>query len=191
MPLILFFKIYNFTYKIWKNQNLRKTISIIIVDDEIKQFKEIEKAYTNWRITEEEYNNIILTSYFHICIIEIPKAIREYQKHSKDEILQWMMFLENPEAKEVVKIMEENEDIKEAKEELDKISQDDILRRKALKAELERMDYEQCMYEAKRDGIAEGKREIVKKMIEEKMPIETIMRLTELTKEEIEAILQK
>ena len=65
----------------------------------------------------------------------ITKAIREYQKHSKDEILQWMMFLENPEAKEVVKIMEENEDIKEAKEELDKISQDDILRRKALKTE--------------------------------------------------------
>ena len=40
-----------------------------------------------------------------------------------------MMFLDNPEKKEVTKIMEENEEIKEAKEELEKISQDDILRR--------------------------------------------------------------
>ena len=188
MPLILFFKIYNFTYKIWKNQNLRKTISIIIVDDEIKQFKEIEKAYTNWRITEQEYSNIILTSYFQIVIIEIPKAIREYQKHSKDEILQWMMFLENPEAKEVVKIMEENEDIKEAKEELDKISQDDILRRKALRAELERMDYEQCMYEARRDGREEGIKETAKKMKEKGIPVEEIIEITSLSKEEIDKL---
>lgn len=104
-----------------KYQNLRKTISIIIVDDEIAKFRNIAKAYTNWRITEEEYSNIILTSYFHICIIELPKAIKEYKKHSQDEVLQWMMFLENPEAKEVTKIMEENKDIKEAKEELAKL----------------------------------------------------------------------
>ena len=174
-----------------KYQNLRKTISIIIVDDEIAKFRNIAKAYTNWRITEEEYSNIILTSYFHICIIELPKAIKEYKKHSQDEVLQWMMFLENPEAKEVTKIMEENKDIKEAKEELDKISQDDILRRKALRAELERMDYEQCMYEAKRDGKLEEKRKIVKKMMEKNMPIETIMELVELSKEELDKILKE
>ena len=52
--------------------------------------------------------------------------------------------------------MEENQNIKEAKEELDKISQDDILRRMALKAKLERMDYKQQLYEARRDGKAEG-----------------------------------
>ena len=135
---------------------LRQTISIIIVDDEIKQFKEIAKAYTKWQIREEEYRNIILTSYFQICIIEIPKAIKEYEKNKNNEVLQWMKFLDNPEDMEVEKIMEENQNIKEAKEELDKISQDDILRRMALKAKLERMDYKQQLYEARRDGKAEG-----------------------------------
>ena len=43
-----------------------------------------------------------------------------------------MMFLENPEDVEATKIMEENENIKEAKEELDRISQDDILRRNGI-----------------------------------------------------------
>lgn len=125
--------------------------------------------------------------------------------------------------------MEENEDIKEAKEELDKISQDDLLRRMALKADLAQRDYEQCMYEAKRDGrelgvkegrelglklgreegkqqgIEEGRKEgreegrkegrkegekrakleTAKKMLEEELTLEQIMRITGLTKEEI------
>ena len=168
---------------------LRQTISIIIVDDEIKQFKEIPKACTKWQIREEEYRNIILTSYFQIVIIEIPKAIKEYEKNKNNEVLQWMKFLDNPEDMEVRKIMEENQDIKEAKEELDKISQDDILRRMALKAKLERMDHKQELYEAKRDGKAEGRLDGIKetalKMLQKGIDIQTIIEITGLTEEEI------
>ena len=92
--------------------------------------------------------------------------------------------------------MEENENIKEAKEELDRISQDDILRRMAFKAELERMDHAQLMYEAKRDGKAEGKIEgakekeiqIAKNLLKLNVEIETIINATGLTKEEIEKL---
>ncbi len=98
-----------------------------------------------------------MTPYLQIDTIELPKAIKEYENNKQNAMLQWIMFLENPKNKEVAKIMENNENIKEAKDELDKISQDDILRRMALKAELERMDQEQLLYEAKRDGRLEGK----------------------------------
>ena len=105
-----------------------------------------------------------------------------------------MMFLENPEDVEVTKIMEENENIKEAKEELDRISQDDILRRMAFKAELERMDHAQLMYEAKRDGKKEGAREkqieIAKKLLKAKVGMEVIIETTGLTKEEIEKLVK-
>ena len=168
-----------------KYDKLRKTISIIIVDDEMPQFKGIHKAHTKWQIREEKYKEIILTSFCELHIIELPKAIEEYKNNKQDETLQWMMFLENPEDVEVSKIMEENEDIKEAKEELDKISQEDWLRRAALKADLERRDYEQCMYEAKRDGKKEAKIETAKKMLEMNIPLKTIMEVTGLTKEEI------
>ena len=164
---------------------LKKTISIIILDDEIEDFKEITKSHTKWQIREEEYLKKILTPYLQIDIIELPKAIKEYEKDRKNEMLQWMVFLENPENEEVGKIMKKNDGIKEAKEELDKISQDDILRRMALKAELERMDQEQLMYEARRDGKAEGILEIAKKMLKEKMQIDIIEKFTGLTKEEI------
>ena len=117
--------------------------------------------------------------------IEIRKAIEEYKKNKDDEVLQWMMFFENPEDVEVKRIMENNEDIKEAKEELDEISRNDILRRMALKAEIERMDQEQRMYEARRDGKKEAKLEDAKKMLQEGINIETIIKITGLKKEEI------
>ena len=68
-------KMYSANLEIGEQYNkLRQTISIIIVDDEIKQFKEIQKACTKWQIREEEYRNEILTSYFQMVIIEVPKS---------------------------------------------------------------------------------------------------------------------
>ena len=167
-------------------QNLRKTISIIILDDKLPEFKEIAKSHTKWQLREEEYKQKILTSFCELHIIELPKAIEEYKINKKDETLQWMMFLDNPGDKEVKRIMEENEDIKEAGEELDRISQDERIRREALNSEIARMDNEQRMYEAKRDGKAEGIKETAKKMLEKKIPIETIEEITGLTRDEIE-----
>ena len=143
-----------------------------------------------------------MTSFCELHIIEVPKAIEEYKRNKKDETLQWMMFLDNPGDKEVKKIMEENEDIKEAGEELERISQDERIRREALNSEIARRDNEQRMYEAKRDGREEGlvtgrkegkiegrkeaKLEDAKKMLEKKIPIETIVEITGLTRDEIE-----
>ena len=143
------------------------------------------------------YTKKVLTPYLDISLIELRKAIKEYETNKQNEMLKWMLFLNNPETEEVQKIMEENQDIKEAKEELDRISQDDILQRMALKAELERMDYEQRMYEATKDRRAEGKAEgekigekrakleTARKLLQKEIPIEIIIETTGLTKEEI------
>ena len=188
--LLYWAKMYSANLKVGEQySNLRRTISIIIVDGELPEFRGIKKAQTNWQIREEEYKNIILTSYFEICIIELPKAIREYKTNKENGALQWMMFLENPEDVEVTKIMEENENIKEAKEELDRISQDDRLRRIAFKAELERMDHEQLMYEAKRDGKKEEKIQIAKNMLQRGFSKQEIMDITGLTRKEIEELI--
>ena len=172
-------------------ENLRKTISIIIVDENIEQLREIEKACTKWRITEEKYQNKILTDYFQLVIIELPKAIKEYEVNKKDEMLQWMMFLDNPEDVEVAKIMKENKDIKEAKEELDKISQDDLVRRRILRAELERMDMEQIKEDAFEDGEKKKAIEIARRMIQEKMPIDIIVKITQLSEKEVKELMKK
>ena len=120
--------------------DLRKTISIIILDDTFKLTKNLEKPQTTWKIRENEELHLILTDYFEIIIIELPKVVKAYHKTPNDEVLQWMLFLDNPEKEEVSRIMEENKDIKEAKEELDRISQDDLLRRRVLNRTLEIAD---------------------------------------------------
>ena len=97
-----------------------------------------------------------MTDYLEIIIIELPKVIKAYQQTPNDELLQWMLFIDNPEKEEVAHIMEKNEDIKEAKKELDRISQDDILRRRALNRTLEIADRLQFQEEAEAKGLKKG-----------------------------------
>ena len=53
-----------------------------------------------------------MTDYFEIIIIEIPKVVKAYKKTPNDEVLQWMLFLDNPEKEEVARIMEENKEFR-------------------------------------------------------------------------------
>ena len=174
--------------------DLRKTISIIILDDNFKLSKNLEKPQTTWKIRESENTHLILTDYFEIIIIEIPKVLKAYHKNPNDEVLQWMLFLDNPEKEEVTRIMEENKDIKEAKEELDRISQDDILRRKALNRTLEIADRLQLKKEAE-EALEKGKKEktneIVKRMKDADLSIEQIAQIVELKVDEVKAILNE
>ena len=137
-----------------------------------------------------------MTDYFEIIIIEIPKVVKAYKKTPNDEVLQWMLFLDNPEKEEVARIMEENNDIKEAKEELERISQDDILRRKALNRTLEIADKLQLKKEAKEArekgeqiGIEKEKKVVIKKLHELNISIEQIAKVVELKEEEVKEIL--
>ena len=74
--------------------------------------------------------------------------------------------------------MEENKDIKEAKEELERISQDDILRRKALNRTLEiadklqlKKEAEEALEKGKNIGLKEKTNEVVIKLKEMNLPI--------------------
>ena len=54
--LLYWAKMYSANLKVGDEYSkLRRTISIIIVDGELPEFKEIKKAQTNWQIREEEY----------------------------------------------------------------------------------------------------------------------------------------
>ena len=88
--------------------------------------------------------------------------------------------------------MEENKDIKEAKEELERISQDDILRRKALNRTLEIADQLQMkedLEEAKKEVVNE-KKKVIKNLHKLNIPIEQIAQAVELTEKEVEEILK-
>ena len=190
-------KMYTANLKIGdKYSELRKTISIIILDDDFKLTKNLENPQTTWKIRESEARHLVLTDYLEIIIIEIPKVVKAYHKTPDDAVLQWMLFLDNPEKEEVARIMEENKDIKEAKEELERISQDDILRRKALNRTLEiadRLQMKEDLEEAKKETkkeVENEKKKVIKNLHKLNIPIEQIAQAVELTEKEVEEILK-
>ncbi len=69
-----------------------------------------------------------MTDRLELIIIEIPKARKMYAK-IQNPICQWMMFLDNPNQKEVASIMEENKAIKKAIGELEQVSGNEKIRR--------------------------------------------------------------
>ena len=66
---------------------------------------------------------LILTDKFELDIIELLKI--KGRENEKDQLLDWLIFLENPESERVTRKMEENENLKEAVEKLDRISEDE------------------------------------------------------------------
>ena len=81
--------------------------------------------------------------------------------------------------------MEENEELKEAVEKLQGMSEDDYMQRIADLREKAILDYNSGMDTALRKGIKKGKLETAKKMLEKGMDIDTIVEVTGLSKDEI------
>ena len=127
---ILFYwsKLYYSQLKEGENYNkLNKTIVILIADFELDRIKELEKYHTEWEIREKEYSKKVLTEALEIHIIELEKLTKQLKENKidkKDRTMLWSLFIKNPErmGKEE---MSENEDIKKAKEELEKIQADE------------------------------------------------------------------
>ena len=173
---------------------LYKTIAILIADFELNNLREIEKFHTKWEIREEEYSKIILTEVLEIHIIMLPKLIKQLNKNSiskKDKAVLWSLFMQNPKGLGE-KIMSENEDIKKANEELEKISADKHeqylvhLRQKHI---MDTKAVEEYGYlRGKEEGEKEKLIEMVKAMIEKGLTIEMIADISKLSVEEIEKL---
>jgi len=172
-----------------KYKEINKTISIVIVDHEIEVLKGIEDLNVRWQMRDNKTGKRLLTDKFELVIIELPKAKRIYEKKNEDEISQWMMFLDNPNSKEVAEIMDKNKDIKEAAEKLEQVSGDYELRRiaelkeKYIRDEQAARDY--AIKQGLQEGIQQGVKQTAKKMLELNVAIDTIMQVTNLSKEEI------
>ena len=170
-------------------ENLEKTILILIADFEIEGIKEIE-YHSSWKLIEEKGRKEILTNKLEIHIIELPKIQRE--KGKEDKLLDWLYFLENPNSERVEVVVKENKEIKEAKEKLVGLSEDERMQRIADLREKAILDEKAIYAKGIEDGIEEGEKnkqiEIAKKMLEENIPLEIIAKVTGLTKEQINQI---
>ena len=169
---------------------LEKTIVILIADFNIKGLEEVE-YHSTWKIIEtNSVKKLILTDKFELDIIELLKI--KGRENEKDQLLDWLVFLENPESERVARKMEENKNLKEAVEKLDRISEDEKMQRIIELREKAIRDEHAIYAKGLDDGVEKGAREkqieIAKSMLKENMDIEIIIKITGLTKEEIEKL---
>ena len=136
-----------------------------------------------------------MTDDLEFYIIELEKV----KKVKENTILKsWLEFIKNP---KVVSNME-NDEIKKAREELEKISQNEHerylaeLRQKYIMDQkaIQDFGYDKGLADGKIEGKIAGKiegrieekQEIAKRMKDEKIDVSIIVKMTELSKEEIE-----
>ena len=164
---------------------LKRTIIILIADFEIKGIEQAKKYFTEWEIREKDYSELILTEF-----LENPEVINMSEKdieNEKDESLKTT-----------------KKAIKQAKDTLEQISKDKHeqelarLRKKYIMDQNAIQEYGYCrgieegVEIGKHDGIKIGKyesmKETAKKMLAKKMPVDVIIEITGLSREEIEKL---
>ena len=178
----------------------QRVILIAIVDYEVDITKEIEEFETQWKLRETKNPQLVLTDKEEIVILELDKVRKAYEKNKDNKKAQWMLFLDDPNTKEVEEIMKKNKDIEEAVVTVHEMSEDEKLRRLAFLREKAIMDekairragYKRGLEAGMKDGMAEGKKNekltIAKNLKEIGIKIEDIVKATNLTKEEIEKL---
>ena len=138
---------------------------------------------------KRDYENIVLTNKLEIHYIQLPK-FKEKCKRISSELEEWLTFIQNDNVEEIRMI--ENKYVQKAEDEFEYLTGDEAEKRLAELREKAIRDEAAALKGATQKGIEQGKEqeklEVAKKMLAKGIDINTIIEVTELTKEEIEKI---
>ena len=189
----------------------KKTICILIANFELNNLQDIKKYISRWNLREEEFTKKVLTNMIDIYIIELPKVEKYGEIKGYKNLNLWVKFINNPEVFEMKEEYKEDKDLKEtvdaiieARKNLEKLSENEhacyladlrekyILDQNSLLETGYSEGLEAGLEQGKKEGIEQGKaeqqKEIAKKMLDKNIPIDTIVEVTGLSKEEIEKL---
>lgn len=100
--------------------DLKKTISILILNFEPIRLEELKRFHSEWKILETRCSNVVLTDYLEVHIISLEKLeqmlYEEIIIKENSKLINWSKFLLNPDSLDK-NILEENREIAMAKEE--------------------------------------------------------------------------
>ena len=176
---------------------LKRTICINILNF---KYLKTRKFHSGYRL-KEIYSNEELTDVAEIHFIEIPKL--EEGTDEKDMLVAWIEFLKNPESEKVRSLEMSIDEIREAKDELIRMSNDDTqrelyeMRAKTLKDKISALNEAERkgIKKGRQEGIKEGEKskaiEIAKSLINKGLDKETISKSTGLDLNEIEKLMSK
>ena len=166
---------------------LKRTICINILNF---KYLKTRKFHSGYRL-KEIHTNEELSDIEEIHFIEIPKL--EDGSDEKDMLVAWIEFLKNPESEKVRSLEMSVDEIREAKDELIKMSNDDTQRELYEMRAKTLRDKISALNEAERKGIKKGEKnkaiEIAKSLINLGLDKESIAKSTGLDLCEVEKLM--
>lgn len=163
-----------------KYKDIKQVIMINILDYEMLGFDEYISKTAIVLDKHREYEVLKGIKWY---FIELPK-FRKQNPNMNEKVNQWLALIDNYDKGLIKLAQEKNKKIKSAIDELGVLTGDEEVQRLAELREKWEMDRISALDYAKE----KVKEEIAKEMIKENMDIETICKITKLTKEEIEKI---
>ena len=176
-----------------KNYNdIKNVIMINILNYELTGFEEYISETVVVLDKHREYEIIKGMKWY---FIELPK-FRKAHPNMDEKLNQWLAFIDDNDWGKIKMAEKKNKTLEKARKEMTYLTGDEEIRRLAELREKWEMDWNSSMDYSKKEGIKEGvtegrkkeRLENAKKMKEEKIPTETIMKITGLTKEEVEKL---
>ena len=164
---------------------LNKTIIVLILDYNLEKLSKIEHFMTNCQIREKNHPKTVLTDALELYIIELPKFDTTNLDNNQKLLNSWIKFIKNPE--EVIDMP--NSKIKKAQQVLEEISQDGRERYLADLRQKYIMDQTSLENYGYRKGMKAGIEQIIKRMIQRNLDINTISDLTNVPVSEINKLI--
>ncbi|MCG7335921.1 Rpn family recombination-promoting nuclease/putative transposase [Sporosarcina sp. ACRSM] len=167
---------------------LKKAIQIVITN-----FKMLSKKHFHsmFQLIDPE-DGTVFSDHLEIHVLELPK-FRKYQLHDMNALEKWLLFLKSDKQTKEELAME-SPIMKEAFEEIQRLSQDPKTRALAISREIQLKDQMQREYEARMEGMAKGIEQgiadIVISIYRKPTPVPVIAELTGISPEKIMTIIE-
>ena len=178
-------------------EELPKVISILVAD--FPMIKEDGIAHHCFRFYDEA-NNIRFQDSMQIDILEIPKV----QEKDQSKLAGWLRFFAAREEEAFIMLAQNNDTMAEAWGVIKRLSADESARMIAEAREKALMDFNSAIGSARRKGLQEGRQEgkleglqegrqegkleVARNLLLEKLPVETVIKLTGLSHEEVQRL---
>ena len=170
-------------------KELRKTIAILISVEELERLREIEGYHTKWQIREENHLEMKLTNDLEIHVIELGK-FKEGEKGLEES--EWIRFIRGD---KINMERDLDKELKEAIEELERITADPKTRELYYQREKDLRDKISFAGSERRAGIEQGKKEtqiqIILNMHKKHMEIDEICEIVSLSREKVASIINE
>jgi len=168
-----------------EGENYNKLARTICINLLNFKYLKTENFHSNYRLKERTTNEE-LTDVQEIHFIEIPKLPKNAD--ITDVLVAWIEFLKDPNSEEVRDIEMTSEEVREAKTELIRLSNDDKERELYNLREKANKDRVSALEKAREDGEKNKAIEIAKTSFSQGLDIKTISLITGLSIEEIEKL---